>query len=705
MQKKDYSIEIGGKTLTLSKTSLAHQANSAILAQYGETVVLATVVMSGQDSKLDYLPLKVDYEERFYAAGKIIGSRFIRREGRASDEAILAGRLVDRTIRPLFDYRIRRDMQVVCTVLAYDEKNDPDFVGLIAASAALALSDVPWNGPVAGVRIAKKGEEFLVNPETPLWEECDFETFASGPKDKINMIELAGKEISEEDAIKAYELAMAEINRLIDFQEKMVAEIGLPKVEISFADETELGGLIRNAVEGKLESALYQNDKKERNAALSALQGDVFKTLAEKLAAEGKEFNTGLAERIWEDLLDETVHKNILENGRRPDGRGVDEIRQLSAEIGILPRTHGSSLFMRGDTQSLAVTTLAAPGQEQLVETMESTLKRRFMLHYNFPPYSVGETGNFRGPGRREIGHGTLARKAIEPLMPSQEEFPYTVRVVSEIMSSNGSSSMATVCASSLSLMDAGVPLKKQVAGIAMGLMTSSDGKFSVLTDLQGQEDFYGDMDFKVAGTRDGITAIQLDVKIKGLTMEIIKATLEKAKIARMKILDVLDATIPSARKELSPYAPAIEQLSINPDKIGMVIGPGGKNINGLIRKYSLATIDIEEDGRVFVSGTDKKAVDLAVEEIRLMTRELKQGDIIEGQVIKILDFGAIVDIGGGQDGMIHVSELKSGFVKAVTDVLKLGDFVRAKVVRVEDNGKIALSLKALSPTDDAPQQ
>jgi polyribonucleotide nucleotidyltransferase len=705
MQKKDYSIEIGGKTLTLSKTSLAHQANSAILAQYGETVVLATVVMSGQDSKLDYLPLKVDYEERFYAAGKIIGSRFIRREGRASDEAILAGRLVDRTIRPLFDYRIRRDMQVVCTVLAYDEKNDPDFVGLIAASAALALSDVPWNGPVAGVRIAKKGEEFLINPETPLWEECDFETFASGPKDKINMIELAGKEISEEDAIKAYELAMAEINRLIDFQEKMVAEIGLPKVEISFADETELGGLIRNAVEGKLESALYQNDKKERNAALATLQGDVFKALTEKLTAEGKEFNTGLAERIWEDLLDETVHKNILENGRRPDGRGVDEIRQLSAEIGILPRTHGSSLFMRGDTQSLAVTTLAAPGQEQLVETMESTLKRRFMLHYNFPPYSVGETGNFRGPGRREIGHGTLARKAIEPLMPSQEEFPYTVRVVSEIMSSNGSSSMATVCASSLSLMDAGVPLKKQVAGIAMGLMTSSDGKFSVLTDLQGQEDFYGDMDFKVAGTRDGITAIQLDVKIKGLTMEIIKATLEKAKIARMKILDVLDATIPSARKELSPYAPAIEQLSINPDKIGMVIGPGGKNINGLIRKYSLATIDIEEDGRVFVSGTDRKAVDLAVEEIRLMTRELKQGDIIEGQVIKILDFGAIVDIGGGQDGMIHVSELKSGFVKAVTDVLKMGDFVRAKVVRVEDNGKIALSLKALSPTDDAPQQ
>jgi polyribonucleotide nucleotidyltransferase len=697
MQKKEFSCQVGGKTLTLTHSPLANQANAALLGQYGETVVLATVVMTGKDKPLDYLPLKVDYEERFYAAGKILGSRFVRREGRASDDATLAGRMVDRTIRPLFDYRIRRDIQVVITVLAYDEENDPDFVGLIAASAALSISDVPWNGPVAGVRIAKINGELVVNPDTSAWEKADFETFASGPENKINMIELAGKEATEEDVIKAFDLAGVEINKLIAFQKGIVAEIGMKKLELDFSGDDAYSTAMKATAGAKLEEAIYKKDKKERYAALSTLKDEVIKSVSEAWATEDKTFDSMIASRIWEDLVDEAVHRNILENDKRPDFRAITEIRPLVAEVSVLPRTHGSAVFMRGDTQSLAVTTLAGPGQEQLVETMETTTKRRFMLHYNFPPYSVGETGNFRGPGRREIGHGTLARKAIEPLIPSSEEFPYAIRVVSEILSSNGSSSMATVCATSLSLMDAGVPMKKQAAGIAMGLMSDSKtGKYKVLTDLQGPEDFYGDMDFKVAGTRDGITAIQLDTKISGLTPEIIRDTMEAAKVARMKILDTLDAAISKPRNELSKYAPTIRQIQINPEKIGMVIGPGGKMINGLIKKYGLTSIDIEEDGSVAVAGPDLAAVETAISEISAMTREYKIGDIVEGTVIKILDFGAIVDLGGGTDGMIHVSELKAGgFVKTVTEVVKLGDFVRAKVIRVED-GRIGLSMKGM---------
>ena len=697
MQKKEYSYQVGGKTLTITHSPLAHQANAAVLAQYGETVVLATVVMTGSDKPLDYLPLKVDYEERFYAAGKIIGSRFVRREGRASDDAILAGRLVDRTIRPLFDYRIRRDIQVVITVLAYDEQNDPDFVGLIAASTALSISDVPWNGPVGGVRVAKIGNELVVNPDNQLWEKAEFETFASGPEGKINMIELAGKEALEEDILKAFDVATQEINKLIEFQKQITAEIGKKKLELDFSGDEIYLNIMKAASSGKLDEAVLKKDKQERSSALNALKEEVIAAAAAKFAEDGLNYEPLVASRLWEDLVDETVHRNILEHDKRPDFRAITEIRPLLAEVSILPRTHGSAIFMRGDTQSLAVTTLAAPGQEQLVETMETTTKRRFMLHYNFPPYSVGEIGNFRGPGRREIGHGTLARKAIEPLLPTPEEFPYTIRVVSEILSSNGSSSMATVCATSLALMDAGVPIKKQVAGIAMGLMSDSkSGKYKVLTDLQGPEDFYGDMDFKVAGTRDGVTAIQLDTKISGLTSDIIRDAMEAAKVARMKILDTLDAAIAKPRPELSKYAPIIRQIQINPEKIGLVIGPGGKMINGLIKKYNLAAIDIEEDGRVSVAGTDLAAVEAAVSEISAMTRDFKVGDIVEGTVIKILDFGAIVDLGGGMDGMIHVSELKNGgFVKSVTDVVKLGDFVRAKVIRVED-GRIALSLKGM---------
>lgn len=677
----------------LELSSLAEQANAAVLAKYGDTAVLVTAVMGGKDAPLDYLPLKVDYEERFYAAGKIIGSRFIRREGRPSEEATLAGRLVDRTIRPLFDQRIRREIQVVTTVLAYDEENEPEFLGLIATSLALGVSDIPWNGPVGGVRVAKIGKEFMVNPNSsdlrkPEWK---FDSFVSGPKGRINMVELAGDEAEEADVLTAFELAQKEIDRLVDFQNGIIKEIGKPKVSLKFSEPApELKSAAEEFLAGRLEAALYQPDKITQQAKMTELKEQFYAYLAEKFG----ESDMKAAEAFWDIALDRLVHENILKNDRRPDGRGLAELRKLDGEVGLFNRTHGSALFIRGNTQALAVVTLAAPGAEQLIETMETTGKRRFMLHYNFPPYSVGEIGFFRGPGRREIGHGSLAEKALRPLIPPMDKFPYTIRVVSEILSSNGSSSMATVCAGSMALMDAGVPIRKPAAGIAMGLMLDDQGNFKVLTDIQGPEDHYGDMDFKIAGTDAGVNSVQLDVKIHGLTMPMIQKTLEQAREARLQILNFMQSVIAAPRQQISRHAPNVIQLKINPVKIGMVIGPGGRMINGLIRDLGLATIDIEEDGSVFIAAADKAKAEEAASQIKALTREFTVGEIVQGRVVKIMEFGAIVDLGGGQDGMIHVSELKNGFVKNVTDVVNVGDFVTAKVIRVEDSGRIALSLK-----------
>lgn len=695
IERKRYSIEVGGKTLTLEVSSLAEQANAAVLARYGETAVLVTAVMGGKDASLDYLPLKVDYEERFYAAGKIIGSRFIRREGRPSEEAILAGRLVDRTIRPLFDQRIRREIQVVATVLAYDEENEPEFLGLTAASLALGISDIPWNGPVAGVRVAKIGDEFVVNPNNsdlkkPEWR---FDSFASGPKGRINMVELAGDEVGEADILAAFELAQKEIDRLVDFENQIIKEIGKPKAQVKlFEPEPELKAAVEEFLKDKLQDALYGENKMERAAKQASLKEE----LLAHLAATMEKVDPKAVDFLWDNAVDRLVHENILKYGRRPDGRGLAEVRKLDGEVGLLGRTHGSALFVRGNTQALAVVTLAAPGAEQLIETMETTGKRRFMLHYNFPPYSVGEIGSFRGPGRREIGHGSLAEKALRPLIPPVDKFPYTIRVVSEILSSNGSSSMATVSAGSMALMDAGVPIRKPAAGIAMGLMLDDEDEnnFQVLTDIQGPEDHYGDMDFKIAGTDEGVNSIQLDVKIHGLTLPMIQKTLAQAREARLQILDFMKSIIAAPREQISKHAPYVVQLKINPAKIGMVIGPGGRMINGLIRDLGLATIDIEDDGSVFIAATDKAKADEAASQIKALTREFAVGETVGGRVIKILDFGAIVDLGGGQDGMIHISELKNGFVKNVSDVVQVGDFVTAKVIRVEDTGRIALSLK-----------
>jgi polyribonucleotide nucleotidyltransferase len=702
--RKQYSIEVGSKTLTLEISSIAEQANAAVLAKYGETVVLTTVVMSKSNTNANYLPLKVDYEERFYAAGKIIGSRFIRREGRPSEEAILAGRLVDRIIRPLFDERLRRDIQVVVTVLAIDEENEPDFAGLMAASTCLAISDIPWQGPVAGVRVAKIGDRFLINPQNSELKNPDlsFETFVAGPEGGINMIELGGNDADGKEIMDAFKLAQKEIDKLIVFERQIIKEIGKPKTKtVLFEPDPELCAAVQKFLSTRLEEAVYQPNKMEQVSRLGALKDELTLHLREQFVSAGGNPDATVIEFLFNEAVGSLVCKNILEHNRRPDGRGLNEVRELNGEVGLFLRTHGSALFTRGNTQALAVTTLAPPGAEQLIETMETTGKRRFMLHYNFPPYSVGEIGSFRGPGRREIGHGALAGKALRPLIPPQEQFPYTIRVVSEVLSSNGSSSMAAVCASSLSLMDAGVPIKKPAAGIAMGLimekfpMTNNQSpKYKILTDIQGPEDHYGNMDLKAAGTKDGINAIQMDVKTDGITTEIIDKALVQAREAHLQILKFMEGVLPAPRPKLSPYVPTILQTKISPEKIGTLIGPGGKVINGLIRKWELTSIDVEDDGRVFVSAPDPKKAQEAMQEIKMLTREFKVGEIVGGRIVKVLDFGAIVDLGGGQDGMIHVSELKEGYVKNVGDVVRMGDFVEAKVIRVDEDGKIGLSLK-----------
>ncbi len=678
LNKKTYTLPFEGSTITLETSILAKQANAAVIGRYGDTVVLATVVMGKEDKAGDFFPLSVDYEERFYAAGKIMGSRFLRREGRPSDEAVLSGRLIDRTIRPLFDDRLRREVQVTVTVLAYDETHDPDMIALLTASTALAISDVPWQGPVAGVRKEEKNTDGTLRSLS----------FFAGPAERINMIEFEGKELSEADAISAFDYAKQHIATLVQFQKTIVQEIGKKKMDVLTPLDESAVSVVRDFLHERLPKAFDAQD-------FSELKKELFDYL--KTHEHSAEI-LPIAEYVFEKQVDEFVHAQAIQHNKRPDGRAFDEVRELFATVGTLPRTHGSAIFMRGDTQVLAVTTLASPAQEQLIETIELSGKRRFMLHYNFPNFSTGETKRSRGgPGRREIGHGALAHKALLHLIPPKEEFPYTIRVVAETLSSNGSSSQASICASCLSLMDAGVPIPKHVAGIAIGLMSDEKGNYKILTDIQGPEDHYGDMDFKVAGTKDGITAIQMDVKVHGITREMFIDALKAAEKARLHILETMQSALPSARKELSPYAPTIMKLIINPDKIGLVIGPGGKTINGIIDAADKKIdINIEEDGTVFVSGTDKELVKQALEYIHSLVREFNLGEIVEGEVIKMLDFGAIVDLGGGKDGMLHVSELKDGFVKSPEEVVHMGDVLKLKVVRVDPDGRIGLSLKQM---------
>ena len=709
LQRKKFQTEVAGRILTLETSRLAEQANAAVMATYEGTTVLATVVMSKEDKDTDFMPLMVDFEEKNYAIGRILGSQYVRREGRPSTDAVLSGRIIDRAIRPLFNSRIRRDIQVTATVLSYDGENDLDFVALSAVSAALHISDIPWNGPIAGVSLAQLGSEVIFNPInsvlTSRVAEKSFSSFVAGLNGKVNMIELEGYEAQEANVIASYEKALFEIEKITKLINDIRAEIGKPKSIVIIKEQGEdLKKTINEYVADKLDSAVYVKDKTERENNLSSLLKGLKGFLTEKSFDEK---SLKEADIIFDEAVNEIVHKNVIEKNRRPDGRALDEVRELYAEVGLLPRTHGSSVFVRGNTQSLAIATLGAPGCEKVVETIRCIDgKERFMLNYNFPGYSVGEAKSYRGPGRRDIGHGALAEKAVRSIIPSMEEFPYVIRVVSEILSSNGSSSMATVCSSSLALMDAGVPIKKPVAGIAMGLMSDESGKYKILTDIQGPEDHYGDMDFKVAGTNNGINAIQMDVKVEGVLPKVLLEGINQAKEARLKILSVIASALSAPRPEISKYAPKVEIFTIDPEKIGAVIGPGGKMINSIIAKTKVS-IEIEDSGRVFVAGTDHNLVEQAINEIKTLVREFKVGEIVEGTVVRIMEFGAIVDIGGGKDGMVHVSEIKEGFVKNVTDVLNIGDFVKAKIIKVDPGkGKLSLSIKQLnSPTVESGEE
>ena len=693
---KNYSLDIAGQTLKIEIGKLANQANGAVTAQLGDSVVLATAVMS-RDPKIggDFFPLTVDYEEKYYARGKILGSRFMRREGRPSEEAILNARLIDRAIRPLFNQGVRNETQIVTTILSVDEKNDPDVLAMNAASMALMISDIPWNGPIAAVRIGRVGDKWVINPSFSEREGSVADLVVSISSDgKINMIE-AGPlaEISENEMVEAIEFARKPLNDLIKFNKKIAGDFKTTKTAVVIAEvDTDLRNEVMKFLnaDNALEKAVYEKDKTRRENNL----GDLKYKLTEHVTTIDAT-KIGAAEMFFDEAIDEIVHKNILGKEKRPDGRKLDELRGLSSEVGILPRTHGSGLFQRGETQVLSALTLGSPSDELIIEGMVVSTKKHFMHQYNFPPFSVRETGRMGAPGRREIGHGALAERALLPIVPGKEKFPYAIRVVSEVLSSNGSSSMASVCGSTLALMDAGVPILKPVAGIAMGLMSNEKGDYKILTDVQGTEDHYGDMDFKVAGTRDGITAMQMDVKINGIDAKILKEALYQTKKARLEILDNISKTIDKPRPELSPLAPRIITIQIPIDKIREVIGPGGKVINEIIATTG-ATIDIEESGLIFITAENEKSGLNAKEIIEGIIKEYKVGDIVTGKVIQILDFGAIVEFGRGKDGMIHISELAPYRVNKVTDIVNLGNEVTVKIKRIE-NGKISLSLKDAS--------
>lgn len=692
MTPKKYSHILDGKTFHVEINNWAEQASGSVLVRLGDTMVLATAVMSPQLREGgDFFPLTVDYEEKFYAAGRILGSRFVKRETRPSEEAILVMRMVDRAIRPRFDHRMRNETQVVVTTLSIDDENDPDVPATLAASLALSLSDIPWDGPVAACRVGRKNSAFIANPLRQERQEGDCDIVVSGTKDRVNMLEAGANEILEADFADAVEFGFERVKELIAFQKKIITENSREKTAVQLTEpRAELLELIKKEFSEKISSALYRKTKQERTEATNAVKSEWHSRAAELYPDI---YQKPAAEYIFEEETGEIVHKRILENGERPDGRKPDELRPIYVSVGVLPRVHGSGLFMRGETHALSTLTLGAPGDEQIIEGMEVRAKRRFLHHYNFPPYSTGEVKPMRGPGRREIGHGALAGKAIMPMLPIREEFPYTIRIVSEILSSNGSTSMASVCGSSLALMDAGVPIKKAVAGAAMGLMVGEKGEYRVLADLAGQEDHHGDMDFKVAGTRDGITAAQLDVKIDGLTIPMVRDALKQAHTARMRILDAMNEVIKEPRQELSPYAPRIITMQINPEKIGAVIGPGGKIINAIIAETG-ATIDIEDTGTIFITAENQESANKAVERIKAITKELKVGELLQGKVARIMEFGAIVELSPNTDGMVHISELAPYRVKTVEDVVKIGDIIPVKVKELKPDGKISLSLK-----------
>lgn len=690
---KKFETKVGEDSIIIETGRMAKQADGSVTVQLGGTLVLVTAVCSGKPREgADFFPLTCEYQERTYAAGKIPGG-FFKREGRPSEKEILTARLMDRPIRPLFPKGFINELQLVGVVLSSDSTNDSDILAMNGASAALAISDIPYNGPIGTVRVGRVAGKFVVNPTFEDLASSDIDLVVVGTRSAILMVESGSNEISEEDLLEAIKFGHEKLQPMIDLQEKMVKECGRKKREIALHTVSEeLIKKVRSLSTAKLGEINMLGTKEQREEAMDL----VSKELKEKLVTEESEHSEGDVKAALEQVEEEEVRKFIVEKKKRVDGRRFDEIRQITCEAGILPRTHGSALFTRGQTQSLSVTTLGTSQDEQTIDALEGETQKTFMLHYNFPPFSVGEARPMRGPGRREIGHGALAERALKPVMPTKENFPYTVRVVSDILESNGSSSMASVCASSLSLMDAGVPISGAVSGIAIGLIKEKNETI-ILTDIGGVEDHYGDMDFKVAGTTKGITALQMDLKIHGVTLDLIKMALEVGKKSRLFILDKMLSTIAKPKDSVSAYAPHIATFKISQSKIGEVIGPGGKNIKKIIQECQV-TVDIDDDGNVQVASQDQAAIEKAVAIIKGMVEEAEVGKVYTGKIKRLMNFGAFCEIMPGKEGLIHVSELANKFIKNVEDAVKVGDEVTVKVIEIDDQGRINLSKKQADP-------
>lgn len=706
---QDYSIDFAGRTLTISLGQLAQQTNASCVVKYGDTMVLCAATLGEVREEADFFPLSVDFEERLYAAGRIKGSRFIKREGRPTDEAVLSGRLVDRAVRPLFPNGLRNEVAVVATVFSHDQENDADLPALIGASCALALSDIPWNGPLAAVRVGRKDGQLILMPTYQQTEEGDLDLVIAGTPEKTIMVEAGAKRVNEKDMLAALEFGLKSLKPVIDLITQVVSKHGKVKRSLTKTEDPAKVEALANvdrivktflAEHGRELFATPLHTKADRKAAVKQLEAAALAQATEQ--GLGKEWKKAISLRV-NDYAEAEVTRLILEEGRRADGRGLHDIRPLGALVGLMPRTHGSGLFERGSTQVLTAVTLGSPGMEQTLDTMEFQLTKRYFHHYNFPSYSVAETKPNRGPGRREIGHGALAERALMPVIPNREVFPYTMRVVSEVLSSNGSSSMGATCGSTLALMDAGVPIAAPVAGIAMGLASDeAKGKYQVITDLQDLEDGAGGMDFKIAGTRDGITAIQMDTKTSGLPWSVIEETVTRAHTARLQVLDTIEATIAAPRPELSKYAPRIISFMINPERIRDVIGPGGKVINEIIAKHKVE-IDVEDSGQVTVTSVNPESLQQAVDWIKQLTREVKAGEEFEGRVTRILDFGAFVEILPKVEGLVHVSELAPYRVNRVDDQVKIGQMVKVLVYEIDSMGRLNLSMKRVEGNSFPP--
>ncbi len=696
MTKKVFTKEFAGRTLQVEVGQLAKQANAAVLIRYDNTAVLTAVVNGDEPSTMPFFPLMVNYEEKMYSVGKIPGG-FIKREGRPSEHATLTARLIDRPIRPLFPEGFQYEVQIYNTVMSVDPDCSPEMAAMFGSSLALSISSLPFNGPIAGVNVGRVDGKLIINPTEEEDAASDIHLTVAGTKEAINMVESGADQVSEEDMLEALLFGHQAIQDLCLFQEEIIAEIGQEKMDYDLVlPDSELVAEVKDQFNDQMTQAIQTKDKQERGAKIEAVKEAILAYYEEKYQDQDEEFLADLAsdvKEIADDLEKEEVRRLITEEKVRPDGRKVDEIRDLESEVGLFARVHGSGLFTRGQTQALSALTLGPLNEHQVIDGLSSEEEKRFIHHYNFPSYSVGETGRPKSPGRREIGHGALGERALEPIIPSQEDFPYTIRLVAEVLESNGSSSQASICAGSLALMDGGVPIKAPVGGIAMGLVMNSPEEYTVLTDIRGLEDHLGDMDFKVAGTRQGITALQMDIKIEGITEAILKEALASAKEARMSVLDNMEKAIAQPRPELSPYAPKIKSIKIKPEQIKIVIGKGGDQINEIIDETGVK-IDIDDDGNVSVYGQDQAMIDRAIEIIEELTEEVEVGKIYKGKVVRIEKFGAFVEIIKGTDGLVHISELADGFVRNVDDVVKLGEELEVLVTEIDSKGRVNLSRK-----------